>query len=119
MRVGIGLECGNGNARGCPFAVFQLQAYSLGKEMGNYDSEILIDQAKAIATFGFEQGFRQAIDFIQGVAEQGRDKESREIASIFVKTLQDALPGLLKEVPEMFTFQIIKNPSGMPEIKIQ
>lgn len=75
--------------------------------MDSHEKDALIQQAREIATFGFEQGFKQAIDFIQGIAESGNRQESRDTAKIFVKTLEQVLPELMKEVPEMFTFDVI------------
>lgn len=75
--------------------------------MDSHEKDALIQQAREIATFGFEQGFKQAIDFIQGIAENGNRQESRDTAKIFVKTLEQVLPKLMKEVPEMFTFDVI------------
>ena len=74
--------------------------------MDSHEKDVLIQQAKEIATFGFEQGFK-AIDLIQGIAESGNRQESRDTAKIFVKTLEQVMPELMKEVPEMFTFDVI------------
>ena len=67
--------------------------------MDSHEKDVLIQQAKEIATFGFEQGFKQAIDLIQGIAESGNRQESRDTAKIFVKTLEQVMPELMKEVP--------------------
>lgn len=80
--------------------------------MDSREKDALIQQAKGIAAFGFEQGFKQAIDFIQGIAENGKRQESRDTAKIFVKTLEQVLPELMKEVPEMFTFDVIEDPNN-------
>ena len=75
--------------------------------MDSHEKDVLIQQAKEIATFGIEQGCKQAIDLIQGIAESGNRQESRDTAKIFVKTLEQVMPELMKEVPEMFTFDVI------------
>lgn len=75
--------------------------------MDSHEKDVLIQQAKEIATFGFEQGFKQAIDLIQGIAESGNRQESRDTAKIFIKTLEQVMPELMKKFPEMFTFDVI------------
>ena len=87
--------------------------------MDSHEKDVLIQQAKEIATFGFEQGFKQAIDLIQGIAESGNRQESRDTAKIFVKTLEQVLPELMKEVPEMFTFDVIEAPNNGKRIIFQ
>ena len=87
--------------------------------MDSHEKDALIQQANEIATFGFEQGFKQAIDLIQGIAESGTRQESRDTAKIFVKTLEQVLPELMKEVPEMFTFDVIEAPNNGKRIIFQ
>lgn len=84
--------------------------------MTDEEKELLIAQAKEIATFGFEHGFKQAIDFIDGIAEQGNSPESRRTAQIMVTTLKQVLQDMLPDVPEMFTFQVIADGNGSPKI---
>lgn len=84
--------------------------------MTDEEKELIIAQAKEIATFGFEQGFRQAIDFIDGIAEQGNNAESRRTAQIMVVTLKDILAQMLPDVSDMFTFQVLIDANGNPKV---
>lgn len=76
------------------------------------DQKELLEQARGLATFGFEHGFRQAIDIIRGVAEEGKHEPSRETAKIFVALLEKCLPEMLKAAPDMFEFKIIQDADG-------
>lgn len=84
--------------------------------MTDDEKQLLIAQAKEIATFGFEHGFKQAIDFIDGIAEQGNSPESRRAAQIMVVTLKQVLQDMLPDVPDMFTFQVLTGEDGSPKM---
>ena len=83
------------------------------------NTKILNEDARAIATYGFEQGFKEAIDFIRVVAGEGNGEHARKLAELLIETLQVALPSFMESVPEMFTIQATDDGLRINKIRFQ
>lgn len=79
--------------------------------MDNCAQNELEQEAKELIVWGFEQGFRQAIDCINGIATDGKHQETRDMAKIFVQLLEKALPEYMAAAPDMFKLQILEDGS--------
>lgn len=86
--------------------------------MEDDDKKYLEEEAKSLVIWGFEHGFRQAIEIIDGIAKNGKHQESRDTAEIFVKLLEKCLPEVMASAPDIFSFDIIMDPSGKPKITL-
>lgn len=86
--------------------------------MDQSEKQLLEQQAKELATLGFEQGFKEAIYIIEGIAKDGKHQETRDMAEIFVKLLQKSLPEVVAAAPGMFSFQFIEDATGNTKITL-
>ena len=76
--------------------------------MRREDIKDLETQAHNLAEFGYECGFKDAVDLIRGVAEDAPEGAPKQNAEFFAKLIGDAMPDMLEKAKKHFNFRVVR-----------
>lgn len=78
-----------------------------------------IAQARQIAAYGFERGFDFVVDFLGSIQKTTNSEEGRMTLGMAIRAFELMRPNLIKEMPDWFTFDVVKLPDGTEQISIK